>query len=302
MSSSVHKTVRTIEDTVAQMKSRQDTDEDRKILGWLTPFNHVNQHNDFFRRRLLGTGQWLLESAEFQEWLKTDKQTLFCPGIPGAGKTTITAIVIDYLQSKFRNDQSTGIAYIYCDFRRQDEQSAIQLLSSLVKQLAQGLASFPATVKKLYEHLKNSRRPTMEEISAVLHSVAANYAKVFIVVDALDECQSGGVRTRLLREAFNLQTKTDTNIFATSRNNPEINKRFEGGITLKVRATDEDVERYLEDKVLALPPFVSNNPELCREIKTKIVERVDGMYVPYSFSETNCVTNIPLGFCLHNFI
>jgi hypothetical protein len=34
-----------------------------------------------------GVGQWLLSSNEFQGWLNQNKQTLFCPGIPGAGKT-----------------------------------------------------------------------------------------------------------------------------------------------------------------------------------------------------------------------
>ena len=29
------------------------------------------------------------DSVKYQSWLKTSKQTLFCPGIPGAGKTIL---------------------------------------------------------------------------------------------------------------------------------------------------------------------------------------------------------------------
>ncbi|KAL7952757.1 hypothetical protein V8C34DRAFT_298649 [Trichoderma compactum] len=35
---------------------------------------------DYIRRRQPGTGKWVLKSAEHQTWLKSDKQTLFCPG------------------------------------------------------------------------------------------------------------------------------------------------------------------------------------------------------------------------------
>lgn len=70
---------------------------DLKILNWLADSNYSSQHNDYLSRRQQGTGQWLLDSGEYQDWLSTDKQTLFCPGIPGAGKTILTAIVVENL-------------------------------------------------------------------------------------------------------------------------------------------------------------------------------------------------------------
>jgi Cdc6-like AAA superfamily ATPase len=68
--------------------------------------------------------------------VETEKQTLFCPGIPGAGKTILTSIVIDKLTTQFGNDESIGVAYIYCNFRRQDKQKPGDLLTSLLKQLS----------------------------------------------------------------------------------------------------------------------------------------------------------------------
>jgi hypothetical protein len=46
-------------------------------------------------------------------WVETDKRTLFCPGIPGAGKTILTLIVVEELFTRFENDGSIGIAYLY---------------------------------------------------------------------------------------------------------------------------------------------------------------------------------------------
>jgi hypothetical protein len=44
------------------------------------------------------------------------------------------------------------------------------------------------------------------------------YSRVFIIVDALDECQlSEGCRTTFLTEIFNLQAKSRANIFEDYR-------------------------------------------------------------------------------------
>lgn len=270
-----------IQEDIGKLLRRQHDQEYETIFEWLTPIDYAPQQNDYIRRRQLGTGQWLLASAEFQTWLDTSKQTLFCPGIPGAGKTILTSIVINDLIIRFQNDQTIGIAYIYCNFRRKDDQKAEDLLASLLKQLAQERPSLPDIVKDLYGRHKDKRtRPPLEEISRTLQSVAAMYSRVFIIVDALDECQAyDDCRTRFLSEIFNLQAKCGANLFATSRFIPEIKERFEGSILLEIRASNEDVWRYLDGHVFRLPGFVRRSQELQDEVKTEIVKAVGGMYV-----------------------
>jgi hypothetical protein len=221
-----------------------------------------------------------LDSAEYQEWLK-NKQTLFCPGIPGAGKTIITAIVIDDLYTRFQRNPSIGIAYLYCDFRRQHEQQIESLLANLLKQLAEKQSSIPATVKVLYNQYKDKpKRPSFNEISKVLHSVTTLYSKVFIIVDALDECQvTDGCRTRLLSEILKLQAGGGANIFSTSRSIPEILETFKESVSLEIRARDEDVHRYLASHMTRLPSFVLSSLDLQNEIKATISNAVDGMCV-----------------------
>jgi hypothetical protein len=260
---------------------RERREEDQAILDWLTPIDYATQQSDFIARRQAGTGQWLLDSTELQSWLKTDNQTLFCPGIPGAGKTILTSIVVEELTTRFSKDPTIGIAYVYCNFRRQNEQKIDDLLASLLKQLAECQPSLPDSVKDLYDLHKTKRtRPSLEEISRALHSMAAIYSRVFIVVDALDECQvSDGRRTRFLTEIFSLQDKTGANIFATSRFIPEIAEKLSGSTSLEIRACSQDVRRYLEGHMFRLPGFVIRSPKLQEEIKTEIAQSVDGMCV-----------------------
>jgi hypothetical protein len=259
--------------------NRERRAEQQAIFNWLTPMNYSSKQNDFIDRRQAGTGQWFLESAEFQEWLELQKETLFCPGIPGAGKTIITAIVISELNARFQNDPDVGIAYLYCDFRQQDEQKAEDLLASLLKQLSQKLPSMPDSVEALYNDHKHKRtRPSINEISGALHSVAAMYSKVFIAVDALDECQdSNGCRQRFLSDVLSLQAKTGANLFMTSRAIPEVTAMFEDARSIEIRANKEDVGKYLDSHMSLLPRFVVRNPEFQEEIKSEIIELVDGM-------------------------
>jgi hypothetical protein len=219
----------------------------------------------------------------FQTWLNTAKQTLFCPGIPGAGKTILTSIVIEALTIRFSKDPTIGIAYIYCNFQRQDEQKIDDLLASLLKQLAESQPSLPSTVKDLYDRHKTKwTRPSLDELSRSLQAVTTLYSRVFLIVDALDECQmSDGCRQRFLSGLFNLQAKCGVNLFATSRPISSIEKEFKGNTMLEIRASEEDVRRYLEGHMFRLPGFVVRSLELQEEIKTRIVKAVDGMYVVY---------------------
>ncbi|KAI9765690.1 MAG: hypothetical protein M1840_007248 [Geoglossum simile] len=254
--------------------------ERRAILKWLTPINYAPQQSDYLKRRQPETGQWFLDSAEYQAWLKTDKQTLFCQGIPGAGKTILTSIVIADLFNRFHSDATVGIAYVYCNFLRKDEQNVDDLLSSLLKQLVESQSSLPGSVKDLYdEHKPRRTRPSLDEVLRVLQSVAMMYSRAFIIVDALDECQvSNDCRGRFLSELFSLQAQ-GANIFATSRCIPEIVYWFKTSVSVEIRAATNDVARYIEDHIGQLPSFVQENQQLQEEIKTGISEAVDGMFL-----------------------
>ncbi|CAI7636252.1 unnamed protein product [Penicillium pancosmium] len=266
-------------ENVKRIKGHLEQENELKILNWITPINYGPEQSDFLGRRQRGTGQWLLTSIQFQTWKATKNHTMFCPGMPGAGKTIISSIVIDHLDQEFQADPTIGIAYVYCNFKRQDSQDSKFLLASLLKQLAARCQPLPDSVTELYEyHQARRTRPSTEEISKVLLGVAATFSKIFIIVDALDECQASE-RGHFISEVFNLQTRQSVNIFATSRFISNIMDQFQDALSLEIRATDEDVGMYLENHMGNLRPLVRENRQLQEEIRTSILHAVDGMFL-----------------------
>jgi Cdc6-like AAA superfamily ATPase len=252
-----------------------------KVADWLTPANFSAQQSDIIARRQEGTGLWLLNSNEYKMWIEGKEQTLFCPGIPGAGKTVMSSIVVDDLRKTFDDSDRIGISYLFCSYKRQNEQRSANLLASLLKQLVQERPELPNVVQDLYkEHSGNKPRPSFDELSNTFQSVVKDcYSRVFLVIDALDEStNASGVRD-LLREIFTLQNHIRISLFATSRFIPEIEREFDGSLRLEIRASDQDVQRYVEGH---MPEqfCVQRNPDMQEKIKTEIIKAADGMYVP----------------------
>ncbi|KAJ5157966.1 uncharacterized protein N7500_007617 [Penicillium coprophilum] len=268
----------TMRQTLEQLNHRQENNEQSCVLDWLSTVDYTLQQSDLLGRRQEGTGKWLLTSKEYKDWLRTRHATLLCPGIPGAGKTICSAIIVDDLFTRFEDRPDVGIAYIYCNFNRRDEQHAQDLLSSLLRQLSQQKAAVPDAVKDLYKRYHNTpTRPRFDEISKALQLVISLYSDVFIVFDALDECEYT-CRTRLLREIMRVRAGAGANVFATSRPT-EIHDLFKDGDVLEIRAHEDDVRRYLDGNMFRLPGFVSRNRTLQEEIMVVISRHVQGMFL-----------------------
>jgi hypothetical protein len=269
---------------VERLNQHRDDQECAAIGDWLTPVEYGAQQQDLYSRRQPGTGQWLLNSTAYQTWRDTRGQTLFCPGIPGAGKTMLTAIAIEALTTFYSQTpgETVGIAFVYCNFRRRDEQTADQLLANVLKQLSRQRPSLPEPLKELWaKHQERQTRPSSDEISKLLRLTASPFSRLFIVVDAVDECQaSDGCRARFLAEIRSVQKELGANVFVTSRFIPEIVDHFRGisgSVTLEIAASREDVERYIEGNMVQLPAFVQRNTKLQADIKDSISVAVDGM-------------------------
>jgi hypothetical protein len=237
------------------------------------------EQHDIIMKRHEGTGQWFLDAPEFQNWMHGGDKTLFCPGIPGAGKTMMAAIAVDHVSALC---DKMGLAYIFCRYKAQADQNVSSLLASLLKQLVQNRPQTAAATTLIERHFKRRSRPSLNEMFEALQSVCADYPVVHIVVDALDECDDRrGDRSALVDKLYNLQAGANVRLLFTSRFIPEIEQKFRSKPWLKVHANNEDVHQFVAGQVQRLSNCIQRNDELKREAQDTIVKAVDGMYVLY---------------------
>lgn len=262
-------------DVVQLDQSRQ---QHRAITQWLSSIDMSAQQADYMARRQAGTGQWFLESSEFKEWISRPKATLFCPGIPGAGKTMMAAMAIDYIHQNVQSD-AHGLAYLYCNYKTQADYNTTSLLATLLKQLLQARPSIPESMSRLCEsHSRKGTRPSLEEVFDTLRSVLKTYSTVYVIVDALDECPNrDGTRSWLIDRILKLQSTANLSLMATSRAIPEVMGQLEFGAKLEVRAHDTDVGQFVVAQIYRLPKCIQRNDELRCLVQEKIVQAVDGM-------------------------
>ena len=280
--STVQREVAQVGQDVKLIGSKLEEEADRAILDWVASNEHGNRHTDNLSRRLAGTDQWLLDLDRFKDWQAEAKRSLFCHGMQGAGKTVLTAVVVDHLYAHKRANKdpcAIGIAFLYC--RREDAKSQTHesLLLSILRHFSRGLPSLHQDVRKLHQqHQGAGTRPLVSEILRCLQSTLRMYGRAFIVVDALDECEPR-CRSRLLDSLFQLQEDHGVNLFVTTRPHDGIESRFPKDSTLEIKADGTDIRRYLEAGMEELPGFVKNTPELREKIKDDIVAAVCGMFL-----------------------
>lgn len=291
-------TASTIIDTSLEIKSdttalRDDTVVRHKhdLTKWICPADYHVQHQDSIDRHQTGTGQWFLQDTKFQEWDRSKDATLFCPGIPGAGKTIMAALVIDHLlRSQHVADEP--VTFIYCNYKRQSEQSekhnydreseqsAKHMLSSILRQIIDIQTGVPKLVQDFYTfHTTKRTTPSSDEIRQVLEAVSKDLRGLTIIVDALDECETRA-RQEFLSAVETLRRQCEVRLLATSRPLPTVQSHpsFLGKPTLEVKASDEDLEKYIISRASELHFQVMSKPELLEDLVTSMVRATGGMY------------------------
>ncbi|KAK2761925.1 ankyrin repeat protein [Colletotrichum kahawae] len=278
----VKSTMSNMQEDVHSLVTRFNQDEDSPALEWLkglTPIDYGSQQSDFLRTRQHGTGEWFIGSEEYCAWVATAGQTLFCPGIPGAGKTIMSSIVIDDLGKRFRSgyDDVVGVAHVFCNYKRTEHQRLEDLLATLLKQLALERTNLPKYIASLHgKHRNKGTKPSSGDLVEVLEVMCASFTRAFVVVDAMDECQAEGCRSALIDVLFDLQRKfpNAVSLFITSRYVPEVKEKFQSSLQLEIHATDGDLSRYAHSRIDHILTWICVPKEHRLQIRKEITEKI----------------------------
>ncbi|KAL7782096.1 hypothetical protein V8C43DRAFT_310567 [Trichoderma afarasin] len=238
--------------------------------------------------RIEHTGDWLLANRDFRAWqeISSSSAVLCLKGTVGTGKTYLTSKVIDYVKQALATSQhDEGFAFFYCNRSGPTMQDPIVVLRSFVRQLASKAFGEPGLIQSsLIQKCKAAAREGRElgykECKTLILESMNLYSKTTIILDALDESDITTHNLCTILLEMMEESKRPVKIFISTRPDRKYLKAFQNKriITLDASNQQEDIERFLEEKLYSTESFIERSQEVQEEIRQVFATRSCGMF------------------------
>ncbi|KAK8110140.1 uncharacterized protein PG998_006597, partial [Apiospora kogelbergensis] len=261
----------------------EESSERTKILNAFLKNNPQEGYEMSLNLRHPRTGLWLLRLPAFQTWLDIPGSKLWLSGIPGAGKTVLAASIIEAALT--RSSDKIAVGFYFCDYKTEATWTPANILSVIATQLALQSEEAYEELASFYERLHPPnglpRNPRALEMSMILSTMTSKFDRVFIIVDALDEC---GQYTPFVVETLTSYANDNDNtcVALLSRDEDEI--RFGLGDdfqNMEIAAHSEDVAEYVSSEIqerVRTGRLRVGGGDLLAEIQQKLVNKAHGMF------------------------
>jgi len=184
-------------------------------------------------------------------------------------------MVIDGLYDQARNGD-LAVAWLYCDYLAPQEQTVINVIGAILKQLI-GKREIP---KEIVEESQGGRRPLLADLKRMLKMVINSLPQVFICIDALDEYLPKDLPI-LLESLRDIRESPTTRIFLTGRPHVKeaILRYFSKAVVIPVSPNQDDIRSYIEMRLDRdeEPEVMDNN--LRSDIVKMVLEKMSDMCV-----------------------
>ena len=217
----------------------------KDVRDWLA-VPESTSHQDAVKKRHGSTGQWFLDSKTYEKYKSDENSFLWIHGIVGCGKTIIASTIINDLRMLCYTQEDYVCAYYYFTFSNNASAKPSSMIKYLLLQLSEKIVH--KTVP-LFEAFEPSEPLTDEGAVDLLRSTLLSFRRIFIVVDALDEC----VDKETLLEFIDTLRKWNLeqlHFLVTSRDEVDLRDGIdlsESGedLSLQTSGQDEDIKEYI---------------------------------------------------------
>jgi len=203
--------------------------------------------------------------------------------------------VIDKLCDEAVED-NTAVACFYFDFASRNEQSPVNMLGSLLRQIVSGLEGIPKTVVESFRNQKKvigGRGLQVAGILKMFQTITAT-KRTFVCIDALDECAPEH-RIAILESLGQIVLESlDTRIFVTGRSHvrSEVERKLGGAAAfVLIEPTGDGIIGYLRERLRCdtTPEMMSSALE--HNIMETISQTASGTYV--ETMQGQCYARLP---------
>ncbi|TIA58809.1 hypothetical protein D6C77_05258 [Aureobasidium pullulans] len=241
----------------------------RQIEHWISPEDQDTRHRDVHGSRQEGTGDWFLQNLD--AWTHTPGARQWCLGPAGAGKTVLASSIINHLRH-MNASSPRKVLFYYFDYQKKDGHKADRFCANLLKQLSMQSEQLLSSLRIAHER---SIYPEKGEMFVKFIQETEKAGKVYIVVDALDECFSDHGSAA---DVLGLLRRLPKNVswLITARKTPETQKMTqpERGFYL-IESNEGDIARFLHKMVSNEQGFqemLVNTPGLEDEIRISVIQ------------------------------
>ncbi|ROW07838.1 hypothetical protein VMCG_03357 [Cytospora schulzeri] len=226
-----------------------------------------------------GTGNWVLRSIEWNNWINGDFRSLWIHGIPGAGKTVLAGYLIHEIQKicDKADDDRIATTYYYC-YHGNNQDERVPMLKWVVSQLSRTSKSVAPPLLRAYEQ---GRQPSVEDLLNFLEGCLEQFTVVYLVIDALDESQQ---TKNLLQTIKDLVTEPRFNkiqLLTTSREYRDIErilKDISTELPMSNGLVEEDIRVHVTHKLRTEQRFEKWPMELFEEVEEALTKGAQGMF------------------------
>lgn len=200
------------------------------------------------------------------------------------------SLVIEHIFSSFQTP-NVLLAYIYCDYKDYERQSAQAILFSILRQLVESLPEIPRDLQNMYKQQntqqtgreKEAEPFKIEQCVEEIEKICRSSANSFIIIDALDECPERDSRNIEIRSVLFSAIKrlsAVSKILLTGRLHIEISSDTYNLTRLEIFARDSDIREYITSRIdsnLRLRKLVDSEESLREKILDAVTSRAAGM-------------------------
>ena len=188
-----------------------------------------------------------------RSWEDIYKVQYFPETIDHADKEKISSLVIDTLREQARAKNIT-VLYLYCDYQAQKDQSAVNMIGSLLRQIAVAATRIPNEIQSAFKGpgQRGSQGLRLPDMLKLFAKTITSIKRVYICVDAMDELLPHH-RSEFLRSLRQIiQDVPNMRLFLTGR--PHIRKEVDNHLTenvysINIVVDEGDVALYLRRKM-----------------------------------------------------
>lgn len=249
---------------ISRISDHLDQQARKKVLCWLSMISCEEHLKSESKRILDGTGNRLFQHRAFVSWQNSSWSEIFhLSGIPGAGKSKLTANVAKKFLDQQEPKHPVPIGFFACSRKGDDrrQESVQEVLLAILRQLSSRSSKLPlrGNVVEEYHRRKEEAderggKPPRLDVDEAIEGILniAELEPVIIIIDALDELDYHE-RNILLEGLYHIISAAAnvTKIFVSSRRDGDIVDKLRDcvGVEINEELNKKDIDAFIEHEI-----------------------------------------------------